>query len=183
MITLILILLSSSLSWATVTVQDVSGASKWNLVSNNVEIFGGFAGDEDANCILNADGTCNNCLSIASTGTLTACNETRAMLNSGLTISIKSDSITGSGPIIMAASDSTSNQIGLDGDTVSKDVTGSVTVPWTTICTTLLSSGAGSSCATSLNPYGSFTLRVGIDTNNDNNIDSDEDYTDITLRT
>ncbi|MBK8202005.1 MAG: hypothetical protein IPK68_06695 [Bdellovibrionales bacterium] len=166
--------LLSPCAFAAITIHSISGVSNWVKEGGSVIVYGGFAGSEGTGCTSNSDGTCNNC--ILGTGPL-ACNEKRAMLNSDVEISVSSDSLTKSGPILLTSGDGIT-KIGSNGTTVGKGETGVVKIPWTTICASAFSAYAASACvsstsATNASPPAQ-TLKIGVDADGNGQLGSGE---------
>lgn len=165
-------LLSSSSSFATVTVLSVNGDSAHDLsVVTSPVIFGGTAGPECTGAT--SSETCNNCSTAD-----TACNPKRIYNNLMLTITFKSD--TKSGYPMMTKSDGTT-LIDSESQSINAGTEISYQVRWGDICE-IMNSGTttgDTSCDTEFTG----TVRVGVSKElNSTLTDSDDDSVTITLR-
>ncbi len=171
-------------SGATVTVSDVDGASATLGVNSaddedSVIIFGGTAGDDDVGGCVDKDNnnTCNNCIDGTLAGTvrdMNACNRTR--IYDGLILDIRLSSDSKTGDVIITSSDGTTKLTSVNNPFLSS-AGNSVTlsIRWLTICSAMT--------LTSCEDSGTASFRIGVDTDNDDQLDSsDDDFISISVR-
>ena len=173
-------LLSFSIpAFSTIEIVDIDNASNITGLDDDEEalvVFGGTAGDAGAgtgegSCAEKVNtSTCNNC-----SETYTACNERRIHDNLILRIDIKSDSATGDAIITDSDGDTE-----ITGELNSPQITGpadsaELAVTWSSVCSLL----GAASCETDVTA----SIRVGVDGNNDNLLDSsDDDFATISIK-
>ncbi|CAN5537886.1 hypothetical protein BH10BDE1_BH10BDE1_18500 [soil metagenome] len=158
--------------WAhAVPTVTVGNASIVDTTGTAITVYGGTAGSTDR-CLggISNSTTCNNCaLKTGETGAtgdafLLACNERRIHENLQFVITVRSDAIAGK-PSLTNAEGTVSLA---SSPAVAKGSIGTITVPWSTICTTVItadtanSGGISGSACSSFNGYAAGQLRVGI---------------------
>ncbi len=165
LVLLFAILCSTSISYATITVQSITGVS--NVTGLNpvpgaspvpgtraLTIYGGLAGPEAACTSEDNVSTCNNC-HVANSGRLFSCNNSRVYPNLQIKITMVSDSVDAGFP--GAVSGTTTQLLTASTGSSTKETKGqpfTIIVPWSAYCT-------ANGSATCLTNTSSTVLQVG----------------------
>lgn len=175
---ILLIFLPSVPAWATLTIETVTNASAYD--SGSGIIYGGAAGS-NASCGA-ATGLCNNCVAppAASDGGLLACNKRRIMPTTELSVTMKSDAVSGF-PMIAKSVDG--SQVQIYPTSITKGESGTLTVAWSLLCQAI-SSNSDASCETDgtsdLNK--GLAFRIGFSVANDSTLADGDDYKTISVQ-
>ncbi len=157
-------LLSSS-AFAKVTIVSITGGSVVDASSSSYIVYGGTAGT-----CANGTNTCDSC-----SGGLTACNRARITASTVLTIQFSSDAQTGYAMV----GDNTTGALVKDSiPLIAKGATGTVTLTWQEVCAKFATPDADCEGVDT-----AVALRVGIDSTNDDKLDSTtDDYATISFK-
>lgn len=129
-------------AFATITIQNISGASAFDPTVKPYQLFGGTAGDSTICDGLAGTEVCNSC-----DGSLLACNPNRIYGNRILTFTILSDSIadnTTAMPVIRVGSGGSNLvTVGAPSTVSGKNQAATISVRWITLCQAIEASGTG----------------------------------------
>lgn len=174
-----LVLLASPLAWAAgPTITSVSGASGYNL-TGTITVFGGLAGNVCSGTDIYS--TCDSCANVScGTAPLCACNKNRIYDGLYVKLFLKLDGATGQGRVRSADGTQLINIQTLNNGGSYVDIN------WTDICSRANNgsggTGTGTNCAGIASANNTTTLKVWIDTNNNDTIDNNEAATDVQFR-
>lgn len=178
----IIFILFTTKAFAAITLNNVVGASNYDIISNNTTsseelapiIYGGLAGSDCTGT--DNTSTCDSCALVTSNASM-ACNTNRIYENLELTIYFSSDSKSGM-PLVTTNASEDGEQITSKSksSSTSQGAQAYITLTWNTLCNEL-TDGSSCSAATAGSYYK--LLRVGIDANSDSKLDSNDDYTTV----
>ena len=149
-------------SHGAISIEDISGYSATHQTNSStpLQILGGIAGPNKCS----GKETCNNC-----SDTAIVCNEVRVHDNTEFNISLSSDTTTGH---ILIRDEDKNNTLAQTDQSILYPNTTHLTVSWEDICNAANSNSTGG-CHTNAK----VTLTIGVDQNNDGDLDDESDDT------